>query len=185
MFNTNISPKGKAMTLFVVLTFAVAGLTAVTFISEPFAVAQSPGIDPNDCFRSNVTIDTCPSRSNIQSLNDTMDCFKKIEETKVGTSEIQNYTKSVQNFISLIPTDNKITVINENIAGGRGPVTDMEGVWDLIKNENMTRHDRQLVLDEVNILLANAKPGFTKIQNDELSLCITTELNSLGPTLNY
>jgi hypothetical protein len=118
-------------------------------------------------------------------LKYTKDCFKKIEETKVGTGEIQNYTKSVQSFVSLIPTDNKITTINENIAGGSGPVTDMEGVWDLMKNQNMTRHDRQLVLDEVNSLLADAKPGFTKIQHDELSLCITTELNSLGPTLNY
>ncbi len=185
MFKTNISQKGKAVALFVVLTFVVAGLTAVTFLSEPFVLAQSPGIDPNDCFRSNVTIDTCPSNSNIQSQNNTTDCFKKIEETKVGTSEIQNYTKSVQSFVSLIPTDNKITNINENMAGGSGPVTDMESVWDLMKNQNMTRHDRQLVLDEVNILLDDAKPGFTKIQNDELSLCITTELNSLGPTLNY
>jgi hypothetical protein len=49
----------------------------------------------------------------------------------------------------------------------------------------MTRHDRQLVLDEVNSLLTDAKPGFTKIQHDELSAYITTELNSLGPTLNY
>jgi hypothetical protein len=185
MFKTNISQKGKAVALFVALTFVVAGLTAVTFLSEPFAIAQSPGIDPNDCFRSNVTIDTCPSNSNIQRQNDTMDCFKKIEETKVGTGEIQNYTKSVQSFVSLIPTDNKITTINENIAGGSGPVTDMEGVWDLMKNQNMTRHDRQLVLDEVNSLLADAKPGFTNMHHDELSLCITTELNSLGPTLNY
>ena len=185
MFKTNISQKGKAVALFVVLTFVVAGLTAVTFLSEPFALAQSPGIDPNDCFRSNVTIDTCPTNPNIQSQNDTTDCFKKIEETKVGSGEIQNYTKSVQNFNSLIPTNNKITAINENIAGGSGPVTDMEGVWDLMKNQTMTRQDRQMVLDEVNILLADAKPGFTKIQNDELSLCITTELNSLGPTLNY
>ena len=61
----------------------------------------------------------------------------------------------------------------------------MDGVWDLMKNQNMTRYDRQLVLDEVNILLTDAKPGFTKMQHDELSLCITTELNSLGPTLNY
>ena len=117
--------------------------------------------------------------------NDTTDCFKKIGETNVGTGEIQNYTKSVQSFVSLIPTDNKITTINENIAGGSGPITDMDGVWDLMKNGNMTRYDRQLVLDEVNSLLAAAKPGFTKIQHDALSLCITTELNSLGPTLNY
>ena len=99
--------------------------------------------------------------------NDTMDCFKKIEETKVGTGEIQNYAKSVQSFVSLIPTNNKVTAINENIAGGSGPVTDMEGVWDLMKNQTMTRQDRQMVLDEVNSLLADAKPGFTKLQNDE------------------
>ena len=117
-------------------------------------------------------------------MTDTTDCFKKIE-TQVGSGEIQNYTKSVQSFNSLIPTNNKITAINENIAGGSGPVTDMEGVWDLMKNQTMTRQDRQMVLDEVNILLDDAKPGFTKLQNDELSLCITTELNSLGPTLNY
>ena len=66
MFKTNISQKGKVLALFVVLTFAVAGLTAVTFLSEPFALAQSPGIDPNDCFRSNVTIDTCPTNPNIK-----------------------------------------------------------------------------------------------------------------------
>jgi hypothetical protein len=185
MFKTNIPQKGKAVALFVVLTFVVAGLSAVTFLSEPFALAQSPGIDPNDCFRSNVTIDTCPTNPNSQSQNDTTDCFEKIKETNVGTSEIQNYTKSVQSFTSLIPANNKITAINEDIAGGSGPVTDMEGVWDLMKNEMMTRQDRQLVLDEVNILLNDAKPGFTKIQNDELNLCITTELNSLGPTPNY
>ena len=95
MFNTNISQKGKAVALFVVLTFVVAGLTAVTSLSEPSALAQSPGIDPNDCFRSNVTIDTCPTNPNIQSQNDTTDCFKKVE-TQVGSGEIQNYTKSVQ-----------------------------------------------------------------------------------------
>ena len=120
-----------------------------------------------NCFRSNVTINTCPTNSNIKGLNnDTMDCFKKIGETKVGTGEIQNYTKTVQNFVSLIPTDNKITSINENIAGGSGPVNDMAGVWDVMKNGNMTRYDRQLVLDEVNSLLADAKPGFTKMQHD-------------------
>ena len=186
MFKTNKSQKGKAMALFIVLAFAAAGLTAVTFISEPFAAAQIPGNDPNNCFRSNATIDTCPIHTSFKGLsNDTTDCFKKIQETKLGTGEIQNYTKTVQNFVSLIPTDNKITTVNENIADGSGPVKDMEGIWNLMKNQNMTRYDRQLVLDEVNSLLADAKPGFTKMQNDELSSCITTELNSLGPTLNY
>jgi hypothetical protein len=186
MFKTNKSQKGKVLALFVVLTFAAAGLAAVTFLSEPFAVAQIPGNDPNNCFRSNVTIDTCPIHTSFKGLsNDTTDCFKKIEETNVGTGEIQNYTKTVQSFVSLIPTDNKITTVNENIAGGSGPVKDMDGVWDLMKNGNMTRYDRQLVLDEVNILLTDAKPGFTKMQHDGLSSCITTELDSLGPTLNY
>ena len=185
MYKTNIYQKGKTVALFAVLTFVVAGLTAVTFLSEPFALAQSPGVDPNDCFRSNVTIDTCPTNPNIQSQNDTTDCFKKIEDAKVGSGEIQNYTKTVQNFNSLIPTNNKITSINENIAGGSGPVTDMDGVWDLMKNQTMTRQDRQMVLDEVNILLADAKPGFTKIQLDALSTCIIAEANSLGPTPNY
>ena len=66
MFKTNKSQKGKVLALFVVLTFAVAGLAAVTFLSEPFAVAQIPGNDPNNCFRSNVTIDTCPIHTSIQ-----------------------------------------------------------------------------------------------------------------------
>jgi hypothetical protein len=61
----------------------------------------------------------------------------------------------------------------------------MVGIWDVLKNGNMTRHDRQMILDEVNSLLTAAKPGFTKIQQDTLMTCITTEANSLGPTPNY
>ena len=50
---TNISQKGKVVALFVVLTFAVAGLTAVTFLSDSFVVAQSPGNDPiSGCFKT-------------------------------------------------------------------------------------------------------------------------------------
>jgi hypothetical protein len=178
-----------ALSVVVALTFAVAGLAALmTFHSGPFVVAlaqQSPGNDPMNCFRSNVTINTCPTNSNIGLHNDTMDCFKKIGETKMGSGDTQNYTKTVQNFVSLIPTAKKITLINENIVGGNGPVTDMAGIWDVMKNANMTRYDRQLVLDDINNLLTSAKPGFTKMQHDALSLCITTELNSLGPTSNY
>ena len=178
-----------ALSVVVALTFAVAGLAALmTFHSGPFVVAvaqQSPGNDPMNCFRSNVTINTCPTKSNIGLHNDTMDCFKTIGETNVGTGDTQNYTKTVQNFVSLIPTAKKITLINENIVGGNGPVNDMAGVWDVMKNANMTRYDRQLVLDDINNLLTSAKPGFTKMQHDALSLCITTELNSLGPTTNY
>ena len=63
-------------------------------------------------------------------------CFKTIGETEVGTGEIQNWTESIQNFASLIPTDDTITLINENVAGDSGPVTDMVGIWDLMINGN-------------------------------------------------
>ncbi|WP_148685775.1 hypothetical protein [Candidatus Nitrosocosmicus hydrocola] len=91
-------------------------------------VAQSPDNDPNACFRSKVTIDTCPTRAIIPGQNDTIDCFRNIEETKVGADEIQNYIKSVQSFNSLVPTSNMITTINQEIAGDSGSVTDMEEV---------------------------------------------------------
>jgi hypothetical protein len=186
MLETNISQKGKVVALFVVLTFTVAILTAVTFLAGSFVVAQSPGNDPYYCFKSNVTINTCPSNSNIKGLiNDPMYCFKTIGETKVGVGGIQNWTASIQNFNSSIPADNTLTLINKHVVGGSGPITDMVGIWDVMKNGNMTRHDRQMILDEVNSLLAAAKPGFTKIQQDALMTCITTEANSLGPTPNY
>jgi hypothetical protein len=162
----------------------------MTFHSGQFVVVmvqQSTGNDPMNCFRSNVTINTCPLKSNITGIihHDPMDCFKTAGQTKVEPGDIQNYTKSVQNFVSLIPTASKITAINENIVGGSGPVKDMAGIWDVMNNANMTRHDRQLVLDDIHTLLVSAKPGFTKTQQDALSLCITTEVNSLGPTTNY
>jgi hypothetical protein len=187
------SKKGKmiaALSIVVALTFALSGLAAVmTFHSGPFvvAVAQTPGNDPMNCFRSNVRINTCPLNSSVPGIihNDPMACFKTAGQTKVEPGDIQNYTKSVQNFVSLIPSASKITAINKNIVGGSGPVKDMAGIWDVMNNANMTRYDRQLVLDDVNHLLADAKPGFTKIQQEALNLCITTEINSLGPTLNY
>jgi hypothetical protein len=189
MLKTNMSQKGKVMALFVVLTFAVAGLSAITFLSESFVVvAQSPGNDPYYCFKSNVTINTCPTNSNIKGpISDPMYCFKTIGETKVGAGGIQNWTKSIQNFNSLIPSDGTIALINKdkNIVRGGGPVTDMVGIWDVMQNGNMTRHDRQMVLNEVYSLLAAAKPGFTKIQQDALSTCIIADANSLGPTPNY
>ena len=222
MFNTNISQKGKAVAMSVVLAFALAGLTAVTSLSDSYAVAQSLGNvsdpsvvaelsglskhphltpgnvsnssvvaqsqenDPNDCFRTNDNIDTCPIHSHFKGLsNATTDCFKIVGEAKVSTGDTQNYTKSVQSFFSLLPENNEIRSINENIAGGSGPITDMNKVWDLMKNEVMTRNDRQLVLDEINSILAAAQPGFTKIQQDALSFCITDETNALGPGLNY
>jgi len=195
MFNTKMSQKGKVLALFVILSFAIAGLAAaVTFHSEQYATAQnlnasqSPQFNPynpNTCFGSNATKATCPTHLNSQNQTDIVDCFKKIEETVSGAAQTENYTKTVQNFNSLIPTNNDIALINTAAAESSEPVKNMTGVWDLLMNQNMTRYDRQLVLDQVNILLTEAKPGFTTLQNDQLSLCITTELNSLGPTLNY
>jgi hypothetical protein len=187
MLKTNMSQKGKAVSFFVVLTFTVAGLAALTFLSEPFVVVAqpSPGYDPNSCFKSNVTLNSCPTNPNKSLVNDPMYCFKTVGETKVGVGGIQNWTKSIQNFNSLIPTDGTIAVINKDKNVVRGPITDMAEIWKVMQNGNMTRHDRQMVLDEVNGLLAAAKPGFTKIQQDALSLCIITQANSLGPTPNY
>ena len=44
MLKTNMSQKGKVVALFVVLTFAVAGLVAIIFLSESFVVVaqQAP-----------------------------------------------------------------------------------------------------------------------------------------------
>lgn len=222
MFNTNVSQKGKAVALIVVLAFIVVGLTAVTSlsdspvvaqtlgnVSDPSVVAELSGLskhphltpgnvsdspviaqgqdnDPNDCFRTNDNIDTCPIHSHFKGLsNATTDCFKIVGEGKVSTGDAQNYPKSVQSFFSLLPANNELTSINENIAGGSGPITDMKGIWDLMKSEDMTRNDRQLVLDEINSILAAAQPGFTQIQQDAISFCITDETDALGPGLNY
>ncbi len=155
-------------------------------ISDSSVAAQGPGNDPNDCFKTNEKIDTCPMHSHFKGLsNATTDCFKIVGEAKVSTGDAQNYTKSVQSFFSLLSANNQLTSINENIAGGSGPITDMDKVWNLMENEIMTRNDRQLVLDEINSILAAAQPGFTQIQQDALSFCITDETNSLGPTPNY
>ena len=160
---TNISQKVVVVALFVVLTFAAAGLTAVTLLSESFAVAQGLGNDPIS------------------------GCFKTTGETEVGTGDTQNWTENIQNFVSLIPADNTITLINKYITklGANGPITDIAGIWDVLTNGNMTAHDRKMVLTEVNGLLAAAQPGFTQIQRDMLSGCITNETNSLGPTPSY
>ena len=187
----NMSQKGKVMALFVVLTFAVAILTAITFLSESFVVvvAQSPKYDPNACFKSNSTINTCPTSSNIKGLfSDPMYCFKTVGETNVGASEIQNWTKSIQNFNSLIPGDSTITLINtdKNIVGGGGPITDMAGIWDMLNNGNMTQWDRfHLFPIQVIHNLAAARPGFTQLQQIMLSRCISDKVNTLGPTPVY
>jgi len=222
MLGTIMPQKGKAVAMFVVLAFTVAGLTAVTSLSDPPVVAQSlgnlsdpsmvaqlsglsqhpnlapgnasdssvvtqsQGYDPNNCFYSNVTLDTCPIHSHFKGLsNATTDCFKIVGEAKVSTSDAQNYTKSVQSFSSSLAADNKLTEINKDIAGGSGPITDMNGVWKLMENGTMTRDNRQMVLDEVNSHLASAQPGFTQAQLDALTFCIISEANALGPTPNY
>jgi len=222
MFKTVIPIEGKTVALFVVLAFAVAGLTAVVSlsnssvaaqglgnlsnssvvaelsglsqhpnltpgnVSNSSVVAQTPGNDPNDCFRTIDNIDTCPMHSHFKGLsNATTDCFKIVGQAKVSTGDAQNYTKSVQNFFSLLSANNKLTSINENIAGGSGPITNMKGIWDLMGNEVMTRNDRQMVLNEIDSILAAAQPGFTQVQLDALSFCFTDETNALGPGLNY
>jgi hypothetical protein len=42
-----------------------------------------------------------------------------------------------------------------------------------------------VILTEVKSLLAATKPGFTQIQQDALTKCITDETNSLGRTPNF
>jgi hypothetical protein len=179
MLKTNISQKVAVVALFVVLTFAVAGLTAVTFLSESFVVAQ--GLTPGNF----TSVPELNSTRPIHGYDPISVCFKTVGDTEVGTGGIQNWTESIQNFVSLIPTDNTLTLINENIVGSSGPVTDMAGIWDMLKDESMTAYDRNVILTEVNSLLAAAQPGFTQIQQDALSKCITDETNSLGPTPNY
>jgi hypothetical protein len=179
MLKTNISQKVAVVALFVVLTFAVAGLTAVTFLSESFVVAQ--GLRPGNFTSVPGLNGTRP----IHGYDSISVCFKTVGDTEVGTSDIQNWTESIQNFISLIPTDNTLTLINNNIVRGSGPITDMAGIWDMLKDESMTAYDRNVILTEVNSLLAAAQPGFTQIQQDALSKCITNETNSLGRTPNY
>jgi hypothetical protein len=217
MIKTNVSKKVAVVALFVVLTFAVTGLSVVTLVSESFVVAQATRerIDPiSHCFQI-VRGETTTQHPYTQALIATNQSQSISEEfalppatnattttnqtaatnatttttnattVEVGTSDIQNWNESVQNFVSLIPTSNDLTVINENVAGGDGPITDMAGIWNVLTNGNMTAHDRMIVLDEVNSLLAASKPGFTQIQQDALSGCITGLTNALPPTPNY
>jgi hypothetical protein len=170
MLKTSISQKVAVVSLLVVLTFAVAGLTGVTVLSESFAVAQGLGNDPIS------------------------GCFKTIGEAYVGKTigDIQNWNKSRQNFVSLITTDSTITLMNQNIAHNgfpedpAKPITDTPGVWNMLNNGNMTQYDRfHLFLTEVTHNLADARPGFTQIQQIALSRCISDEVNTLGPTPVY
>ena len=152
------------MTFFAVITFTLAGLVGVTLLSDSSAVAQERERERSDPITG---------------------CFKEVGETLVAPNGIQNWTESIQNFDSLIPADDTLTLINNNIVGDSSPVADIPGIWYVLINGNNTAHDRQIVLDEVDSLLASSKPGFTKIQQDSLSKCIANETNSLGPTPNY
>lgn len=152
------------MTFFAVITFTLAGLVGVTLLSDSSAVAQERERERSDPITG---------------------CFKEVGETLVAPNGIQNWTESIQNFDSLIPADDTLTLINNNVVGDSSPVADIPGIWYVLINGNNTAHDRQIVLDEVDSLLASSKPGFTKIQQDSLSKCIANETNSLGPTPNY
>jgi hypothetical protein len=162
--NINISKKITSVTLFAIMAFTLAGFIEMTLLSESSAVAQERERERSDPITG---------------------CFKEVGETQVAPNGIQNWTDSVQNFDSLIPTDDTLTLINNNVVGDSGPVADMTGIWYVLINGNNTAHDRQMVLNEVDSLLASSKPGFTQIQQDSLSKCIATETNSLGPTPNY
>jgi hypothetical protein len=170
MLKTNISQKVAVVSLLVALTFAVAGLTGVTVLSESFAVAQGLGNDPIS------------------------GCIKTIGEGYVGKTigDIQNWNESRQNFVSLITTDSTVTLMNKNIVHNgypedpAKPITDIPGIWDMLNNGNMTQYDRfHLFLTVVNHNLAAARPGFTQIQQTALSRCISDEVNTLGPTPSY
>lgn len=170
MLKTNISQKVAVVSLLVALTFAVAGLTGVTVLSESFAVAQGLGNDPIS------------------------GCIKSIGEAYVGKTigDIQNWNETRQNFVSLMTTDSTITLMNKNIAHNgypedpAKPITDIPGIWDMLNNGNMTQYDRfHLFTAVVSHNLAAARPGFTQIQQIALSRCISDEVNTLGPTPVY
>ena len=170
MLKTNISQKVAVVSLLVTLTFAIAGLAAVTVLSESFAVAQGLGNDPIS------------------------GCIKTIGEGYVGKTigDIQNWNKSRQNFVSLMTTDSTITLMNKNIAHNgypedpAKPITDIPGIWDMLNNGNMTQWDRfHLFPLQVNHNLAATRPGFTQLQQIMLSRCISDKVNTLGPTPSY
>ncbi|MRN68855.1 MAG: hypothetical protein FIO04_04055 [Nitrosopumilales archaeon] len=170
MLKTNISQRVAVVALLIVSTFAVAGLTAVTVLSDSIAVAQGLGNDP------------------------IAGCIKTVGETWVGNTvgDKQNWNESRQNFVSLLTTDNTIKLMNQNIVHNgfpedpAKPITDTAGIWSMLNNGNMTQYDRfHLFYNEVNHNLADARPGFTHVQQIALSRCITTEVNSLGRTSHF
>jgi hypothetical protein len=170
MLKTNISQRATVVALLIVSTFAVAGLTAVTVLLNSNAEAQELGNDP------------------------IAGCLKSIGETFVGKTvgDRQNWNESRQNFVSLLTTDNTIKLMNQNIAHNSfpedpaKPITDTAGIWSMLKNGNMTQYDRfHLFLNEVIFKMAEAKPGFTEVQQNHLGRCITEAANTLQPTPIY
>ena len=170
MLKTNISQRVTVVALLIVSTFAVAGLTAMTVLSNSNAKAQEHGNDPIS------------------------GCLKSVGEMLVGKTagDKQNWNESRQNFVSLLTTDNTIKLMNQNIAHNgfpedpAKPITDTAGIWSMLKNGNMTQYDRfHLFLNEVVFKLAEAKPGFTQVQQNFLGRCITEAANTLQPTPIY
>jgi|ERR1051325_2711145 hypothetical protein len=170
MLKTNISQRVAVVALLIVSTFAVAGLTAVTVLSDSIAVAQGFGNDP------------------------IAGCIKTVGEAWVGRTvgDKQKWNESAQNFVSLLTHDNTLKLVNQNIAHNgfpedpAKPITDTAGIWSMLNNGNMTQYDRfHLFLNEVVLKMAAARPGFTQIQQNFLGRCITEAVGTLGPTPLY
>lgn len=175
MLKTNISQRVAVVALLIVSTFAVAGLTAVTVLSDSIAVAiemkaQGLGNDPIG------------------------GCIKTVGETWVGKTvgDKQKWNQTKQNFVSILTTGNTIKLMNKNIAHNgfpedpAKPITDTAGIWSMLNNGNMTQYDRfHLFLNDVILKMAAARPGFTQIQQNFLGRCITEAVNTLSPTPNY
>ncbi len=134
MLKTNISQRVAVMALLIVSSFAVAGLTAVTVLSDSIAVRQGLGNDP------------------------IAGCIKTVGETWVGKTvrDKQNWNESAQNFVSLLTNDNTLKLVNQNIAHSgfpddpATPITTTAGIWSMLNNGNMTQYDRfHLFLNEV------------------------------------
>ena len=103
MLKTNIS-QVAVVALLIVSTFAVAGLTAATVLSDSIAVEQGLGNDP------------------------IAGCIKTVGETWVGKTvrDKQNWNESAQNFASLLTNDNTLKLVNQNIAHNNRYSRDME-----------------------------------------------------------
>jgi hypothetical protein len=169
MLKTNIS-QVAVVALLIVSTFAVAGLTAMTVLSNSNAKAQELGNDP------------------------IAGCLKSVGEMLVGKTvgDKQNWNESAQNFVSLLTNDNTLKLVNQNIAHNgypedpAKPITDTAGIWSMLNNGNMTQYDRfHLFLNEVIFKMAAARPGFTQLQQNFLGRCITEAVDTLGPTPIY